>query len=127
MLSGITAALQNVSANIRRIEDFDPTKAESYSKYGNFKDEDVKESYFAVMARSAERLRKAAGNVKALKRSTNFLSKILESKDVDYKPVEKPTKFFFLGSLINAEKLMNKDLEMESEGMGGVEQSASSS
>lgn len=125
-ISDITAALKSVSEKIRRIDDFDPTKAESYSKYGSFNDEEVKNSYFAVMAKSAERLKKAAENVKALKRSANFLNKIVENRNIEYKPVEKPSKIFFLGNLLSYANLNTKNIEMEPEQMGGVEQSAPS-
>ena len=85
-VEGITAALQGINPNVHRVDSFDPTKAESYSKYGSFKDEEVKASYFAMMTKSAERLTKAAGNVKALKRSANFLNKVVESQNIVYKP-----------------------------------------
>lgn len=60
----------------------------------------VKDSYFSMMTKSAERLKKATGTVKALKRSSNFLHKIVENQNIEYKPVEKPTKFFFIGNLL---------------------------
>jgi hypothetical protein len=126
-VAGITAALKGVSEKINRIEAFDPTKAESYSKYGNFKDGEVKDSYFAMMSKNAERLKKAAGSVKALKRSANFFNKIVESQNVDYKPTAKPTKIFFMGNLINCANLNRENPDMEPEQMGGVEQSAPSS
>ena len=133
-VEGITAALQGINPNVHRVDSFDPTKAESYSKYGSFKDEEVKASYFAMMTKSAERLTKAAGNVKALKRSANFLNKVVESQNIVYKPKELIPKVYFLGNLLNYTKPSTasnvedpKVLEMEPEEMGGVEQSAPSS
>ena len=87
-----------------------------------------------MMTKSAERLTKAAGNVKALKRSANFLNKVVESQNIIYKPKELIPKVYFLGNLLNYTKPSTasnvedpKVLEMEPEEMGGVEQSAPSS
>ena len=60
----IASALRGISENVRRLESFDPTKAASYTKYGDFSDKDVKASYFAVTAKSAESLSKTVSNVK---------------------------------------------------------------
>lgn len=132
-IDGITAALQGISEKVRRLDSFDPTQAESYSKYGKFSDEEVKAGYFAIIAKSAERLKNAAGNVKALRRSANFLNKVVENQSVDYRPQEVKPRIYFLGNLLNYTKPTtsakvdeSKDEDMESGEMAGVEQSAPS-
>ena len=116
----IASALRGISENVRRLESFDPTKAASYTKYGDFSDKDVKASYFAVIAKSAERLSKTASNVKALKRSSNFLNKVVESQNFDFKSQEIKAKVFFLGNLLDYAKPIgtpkeSKDVEMDSD------------
>ena len=116
----IASALRGISENVRRLESFDPTKAASYTKYGDFSDKDVKASYFAVIAKSAERLSKTASNVKALKRSSNFLNKVVESQNFDFKSQEIKAKVFFLGNLLDYAKSIgtpkeSKDVEMDSD------------
>lgn len=105
----LTKVLQGISENVKRLDNFDPTKAANYKKYGDFTDEDVKASYFAVMTKSAERLSKAADNVKGLRRSANFFKKVIESQNIDYQSTPRKEKVFFLGSLIEYVKPAPKE------------------
>ncbi|TEB15428.1 hypothetical protein C9890_0606 [Perkinsus sp. BL_2016] len=100
----ITKALKGVNENVRRLESFDPTKAESYSKYGDFNDIDVKKCYFSMMEKNAERIGKAAENVKALRRSANFFNKLVENQTFEYQTQPRKPKVYFLGSLLDYAK-----------------------
>jgi len=111
-IEDFTKLLVGISDKVRRLDDFDPTKGKSYAKYGKFSDEEVQECYFAVMTKSAERLSKAAESVKALKRSANFLNKVIENKTVNYQSAPRKEKFFFLGSLIDYVKPSRDETEM---------------
>jgi cell division protein FtsB len=108
----LTNLLVGISDKVRRLEDFDPTKGDSYQKYGKFSDDEVRECYFAMMTKSAERLSKAAETVKALKRSANFLSKVIENRTVNYQSAPRKEKVFFLGSLIDYVKPARNESEM---------------
>jgi uncharacterized protein YeeX (DUF496 family) len=93
--------LLGISTSVRRLDNFNPIKGDNYSKYGTFSDEEVKAGYFAMMTKSAERLIKAAESVKALKRSANFLNKVVENQKIDYQSAPRKEKVFFLGNLID--------------------------
>jgi uncharacterized protein YeeX (DUF496 family) len=93
--------LLGISTSVRRLDNFNPIKGDNYSKYGTFSDEEVKAGYFAMMTKSAERLTKAAESVKALKRSANFLNKVVENQKIDYQSAPRKEKVFFLGNLID--------------------------
>jgi hypothetical protein len=108
----LTKLLVGISDKVRRLDDFNPTKGESYSKYGKFSDEEVQECYFSMMTKSAERLSKAAESVKALKRSANFLNKVIESRTVNYQSEPRKEKVFFLGNLIDYVKPARTEVEM---------------
>lgn len=101
----ISSTLQSISDQVRRLDNFNPCKAESYTKYGNFTDEQIKNSYFAVMSKSAERLERASETVKALRRSANFLKKVVQNQDASYQPAIQRKKCFVLGSLFDLIKL----------------------
>lgn len=114
-IEDLTKLLVGISDKVRRLDGFDPTKGESYSKYGNFSDEEVKECYFTMLKHSAERLSKASESVKALKRSANFLNKVIENKTVNYQSVPRKEKVFFLGNLIDYVKPACNDSELVAE------------
>lgn len=119
----ITKAIQGVNENIRRLESFDPTKAESYSKYGDFNGIDVKKCYFSMMAKNADRITKASENVKALRRSANFFNKIVENQTVDYQAQQRKPKVFFLGSLLDYATTKSTEKASEVEIMEVIEPS----
>lgn len=111
-IEDLTKLLVGISDKVRRLDDFNPIKGESYAKYGCFSDEEVEDCYFSIMKKSAERLSKAAESVKALKRSANFLSKVIENKTVNYQSVPRKEKVFFLGNLIDYVKPARTESEM---------------
>ena len=50
-------AMEAISPFVKYIPNFDPCLGESYKKYGTYTDESAKKSYFALMEKSAERLK----------------------------------------------------------------------
>ena len=64
------------------------------------------------MVKSAQRLSKAAESVKALKRSANFLNKVIENRTVNYESAPRKEKVFFLGSLIDYVKPARTEIEI---------------
>ena len=99
-IGNITDTLESISPDVHRIINFDPCKAASYSKYGKFSDAEVKASYFALMTKSAERMTKAAENVKSLKRTAAFMNKVVELKNTSYEITIRKPKCFVLGDFI---------------------------
>ena len=96
-IEAITKALENISPTVKLIEDFDPCKGKSYSKYGDFSDELAKASYFAMMEQTATRLAKISETIKPLQRTATFLKKIVESKNTKYESPRRVPKCFVLG------------------------------
>jgi hypothetical protein len=112
-IQSITEALEKIALSVRRMTDFDPCKGENYAKYGQFTDDHAKASYFAMMTQSAERITKISETMKSMKRSANFLNRIVELKTTNYEPTIRKPRCFVLGDFIEAPVKQAKPVDME--------------
>lgn len=112
-ISAITTAIEKLSPTARRLVNFDPCKASSYSECGDYTDEQAKAAYFAMMTKSAERLGKLAETVKSLKRTAAFTKKIVELKTTNYEPAIRKPRIFFMGDFIIAPEKQKQGDRME--------------
>jgi hypothetical protein len=100
-IPAITEAMEKIAPSVRRILNFDPCKATSYAKYAaEITDEQAKSAYFAMMTKSAERITKMSENMKSLKRTAAFMTKMVEMKVTNYEPAIRTPRCFVLGDFI---------------------------
>jgi len=97
-------AMESISPSVKYIPNFNPCLGESYKKYGTYTDESAKKSYFALMEKSAERLKKDSKLVPSLKRVASFFEKVIEAKNVNYQSPIRMPRIFCLGDFITLEK-----------------------
>lgn len=93
-------ALTSISNDVEHLKDFNPLVGSSYSNYGNFSDESASKSYFTLMKQAAKNISADANRIPSLRRLSAFISKIVESQDVNIKAAPRPTRIFCLGDFI---------------------------
>jgi hypothetical protein len=93
-------SLTSISSDVEHLKDFNPLSGASYSDYGNFSDESASKSYFSLMKQAAKNISADAQRIPSLRRVSAFLSKIVESQDINIKAAPRPTRIFCLGDFI---------------------------
>jgi len=102
-------SLTSISNDVEHLKDFNPLAGSSYSNYGNFSDESASKSYFTLMKQAAKNISADANRTPSLRRLSAFISKIVESQDVNIKVAPRPTRIFCLGDFI----IKNEPVAME--------------
>jgi len=96
----LTKAMESISNEVKHVPAFNPLSGSSYSDYGNFTDEAASKSYISLMKQCATKLASEAQRIPSLRRTAAFLSKVVESKDINIKAAARPTRIFCLGDFI---------------------------
>lgn len=93
-------SLTSISNEVEYLKDFNPLSGASYSDYGDFSDESASKSYFSLMKQAAKNISVDAKRIPSLRRVSAFISKIVESQDINIKAAPRPTRIFCLGDFI---------------------------
>lgn len=93
-------SLTSISNEVEYLKDFNPLSGASYSDYGDFSDESASKSYFSLMKQAAKNISVDAKRIPSLRRISAFISKIVESQDINIKAAPRPTRIFCLGDFI---------------------------
>lgn len=92
--------MQSISSDVKHLSNFDPFAGSSYADYGTFTDESASKGYLTLMKQCAKRLQADAQKSPSLRRISNFISKVVEEKNIIIKPASRATRIFCLGDFI---------------------------
>ena len=90
----------SISSDVKHLPNFDPFAGSSYADYGTFTDESASKGYLSLMKQCAKRLQSDAQKSPSLRRISNFISKVVEEKNIRIKPASRATRIFCLGDYI---------------------------
>ena len=82
----LISAMKIISDKIQHLPNFDPTEPASYNLLNLQSKKSVESAYFAAMNEASQRLAKCVETEPSLKRSLNFLKKVIETKNFKYTP-----------------------------------------
>jgi hypothetical protein len=96
--------MRSISPEVQHLLDFDPFCGKSYKDYGNYTDESASKGYLTLMKQCAMKLSKDAQRTPSLRRIAHFVSKIVETKTIDFQPIARATRVFCLGDFVAKKK-----------------------
>ena len=92
--------LTAISPQVKHLENFNPTLAASYEKYGKLTNEQAASTYYKLMSQNANRIENESKRAPSLKRTALFFRKVANLKDFLAKPTGRVERVFCLGDFI---------------------------
>ena len=105
--------MQSISSEVKHLPNFDPFAGASYADYGTLTDETASKCYLSVMKNCATKLQTDCKRTPSLRRIAFFLTKLVETKSINFDPAPRPTRVFCLGDYIKKKEPATTAMDIE--------------